>query len=178
MATQMPLYAILIQSRPLGGMGCYPFVTVGRIGSQSVGDGLADPILCIAISRRDKRMLRSKGSRTRLHWIREIALLSWSRFGLCEGSMCLAIKRCFRLACGFKEAIELNPLDSRVVGTVGASCMCRIADVIFGRCPDEQQKFWLRAALRVYERPSGSPHFCSPIDMNRRVFIGCSASGR
>ncbi|MCW5797468.1 MAG: O-antigen ligase family protein [Nitrospira sp.] len=62
-------------------------------------------------------------------------------------------KEMFRLAhAEFKEAIELNPLDSRLLGLlaqlyVSASQTSSLSGVL-----DEQQKYWLRAALRVYER--------------------------
>lgn len=52
----------------------------------------------------------------------------------------------------FKEAIELNPLDSRLLGLL-AQLYVSAAQVpsVSGRL-DEQETLWLRAAVRVYER--------------------------
>lgn len=62
-------------------------------------------------------------------------------------------KEMFQLAhAEFKEAIELNPLDSRLLRLL-AQLYLSAAQVpsVAGRL-DEQQTFWLRAAVRVYER--------------------------
>ena len=72
-------------------------------------------------------------------------------------------KDTFRLAhAEFREAIELNPLDSRLLGLLGqlyvsAAQTSPLADGI-----DEQQKSWLRAALRVYERAVRLAPFSAP----------------
>ena len=62
-------------------------------------------------------------------------------------------KEMFQLAhAEFKEAIELNPLDSRLLGLL-AQLYVSAAQVpsVSGRL-DEQQTLWLHAAVRVYER--------------------------
>ena len=62
-------------------------------------------------------------------------------------------KEMFQLAhAEFKEAIELNPLDSRLLGLL-AQLYVSAAQVpsVSGRL-DEQETLWLRAAVRVYER--------------------------
>lgn len=69
----------------------------------------------------------------------------------------------FRLAhAEFKAAIELNPLDSRLLGLLAqlyvsaAQSPSGLADSL------EQRKGWLRAAVRVYERASQLAPFSAP----------------
>ncbi|MBP6605868.1 MAG: O-antigen ligase family protein [Nitrospira sp.] len=62
-------------------------------------------------------------------------------------------KQAFQLAYAeFKHAIELNPLDSRLLGLLGqlyvSAAQVSAAQAAF----DDQQKVWLRAAVQVYER--------------------------
>ncbi|ULA61967.1 MAG: TPRREGION domain-containing protein [Nitrospira sp.] len=63
----------------------------------------------------------------------------------------------------FKTAIELNPLDSRLLGLL-AQLYVSAAQSSSGTAPSlEQRKNWLRAALQVYERavqlaPYSAPH--------------------
>ncbi len=72
-------------------------------------------------------------------------------------------KKLFQLAhAEFKEAIELNPLDSRLLGLL-AQLYVSAAQMpsVSGRL-DEQQTFWLRAALHVYERAIQLAPFSAP----------------
>jgi O-antigen ligase len=52
----------------------------------------------------------------------------------------------------FKEAIELNPLDSRLLGLLGQLYVSAAQSPSSRAISDEQQKPWLRAAVRAYER--------------------------
>ena len=62
-------------------------------------------------------------------------------------------KEMFRLAqAEFKKAIELNPLDSRLLGLLAQLYVSASQTSSLPGGLDEQQKAWLRAALRVYER--------------------------
>ncbi len=64
-------------------------------------------------------------------------------------------KEMFRLAhAEFKEAIELNPLDSRLLGLLAQLYLSAAQSPGLSASIDDQQKAWLRAALRVYERAS------------------------
>lgn len=59
----------------------------------------------------------------------------------------------FRLAhAEFKTAIELNPLDSRLLGLLAQLYLSAAQPPAVSTDSLEQRKEWLRAALRVYER--------------------------
>jgi Tfp pilus assembly protein PilF len=61
-------------------------------------------------------------------------------------------KQAFQLAYAeFKTAIELNPLDSRLLGLLG-QLYVSAAQPASSPTSDEQQKLWLRAAVQAYER--------------------------
>ncbi len=62
-------------------------------------------------------------------------------------------KQAFQLAYAeFKRAIELNPLDSRLLGLLGQLYVSAAQAPATAAASDEQQKVWLRAAVQVYER--------------------------
>ena len=62
-------------------------------------------------------------------------------------------KQAFQLAYAeFKQAIELNPLDSRLLGLLGQLYVSAAQAPAPLTASDEQQKVWLRAAVQVYER--------------------------
>jgi tetratricopeptide (TPR) repeat protein len=62
-------------------------------------------------------------------------------------------KQAFQLAYAeFKHAIELNPLDSRLLGSWGNCMYPRRKSHAAQAAFDDQQKVWLRAAVQVYER--------------------------
>ena len=72
-------------------------------------------------------------------------------------------KEMFRLAhAEFKEAIELNPLDSRLLGLLAQLYVSASQTSSASGLLDEQQKSWLRAALRVYERAVRLAPFSAP----------------
>ncbi|MGC3974724.1 MAG: O-antigen ligase family protein [Nitrospira sp.] len=72
-------------------------------------------------------------------------------------------KEMFRLAhAEFKEAIELNPLDSRLLGLLAQLYVSASQTSSSSGVLDEQQKSWLRAALRVYERAVRLAPFSAP----------------
>jgi len=72
-------------------------------------------------------------------------------------------KEMFRLAhAEFKEAIELNPLDSRLLGLLAQLYVSAAHPASLSRGLDEQQQAWLRAALRVYERAVRLAPFSAP----------------
>lgn len=62
-------------------------------------------------------------------------------------------KQAFQLAYAeFKRAIELNPLDSRLLGLLGQLYASAAQAPAAPAASDDQQKVWLRAAVQVYER--------------------------
>ena len=62
-------------------------------------------------------------------------------------------KQAFQLAYAeFKRAIELNPLDSRLLGLLGQLYVSAAHVPAAPAAFDDQQKVWLRAAVQVYER--------------------------
>lgn len=62
-------------------------------------------------------------------------------------------KQAFQLAYAeFKQAIELNPLDSRLLGLLGQLYVSAAQVPAAPAASDDQQKVWLRAAIDVYER--------------------------
>ncbi len=62
-------------------------------------------------------------------------------------------KQDFQLAYAeFKQAIELNPLDSRLLGLLAQLYVSAAHVPAAPLASDDQQKFWLRAAVQVYER--------------------------
>jgi len=62
-------------------------------------------------------------------------------------------KQVFQLAYAeFKQAIELNPLDSRLLGLLGQLYVSAAQTSSSPAAFDAQQKAWLRAAVQVYER--------------------------
>jgi tetratricopeptide (TPR) repeat protein len=62
-------------------------------------------------------------------------------------------KQAFQLAYAeFKQAIELNPLDSRLLGLLGQLYLSAARVSPSPASLDDQQKVWLRAAVQVYER--------------------------
>lgn len=72
-------------------------------------------------------------------------------------------KEMFRLAhAEFKEAIELNPLDSRLLGLLAQLYLSAAQSPGLSASIDDQQKAWLRAALRVYERASQFAPYSAP----------------
>ncbi|MCW5780177.1 MAG: O-antigen ligase family protein [Nitrospira sp.] len=72
-------------------------------------------------------------------------------------------KEMFRLAHEeFKEAIELNPLDSRLLGLLAQLYVSAAHTASISGGLDEQQQAWLRAALRVYERAVRLAPFSAP----------------
>lgn len=72
-------------------------------------------------------------------------------------------KQLFQLAhAEFKEAIELNPLDSRLLALLAQLYVSAAQTPSFSGLLDEQQIFWLRAALRVYERAVRLAPFSAP----------------
>ncbi|HNP82468.1 MAG TPA: O-antigen ligase family protein [Nitrospira sp.] len=72
-------------------------------------------------------------------------------------------KEMFRLAhAEFKEAIELNPLDSRLLGLLGQLYVSAAQAPSLSGGLDEQRKSWIRAALRVYERAVRLAPFSAP----------------
>ena len=72
-------------------------------------------------------------------------------------------KEMFQLAYAeFKEAIELNPLDSRLLGLLAQLYVSAAHPASLSRGLDEQQQAWLRAALRVYERAVRLAPFSAP----------------
>lgn len=71
-------------------------------------------------------------------------------------------KKAFQLAYAeFKAAIELNPLDSRLLGLLGQLYVAA-AQPLSSPTPDEQQKIWLRAAVQAYERAIHLAPFSAP----------------
>lgn len=71
-------------------------------------------------------------------------------------------KQAFQLAYAeFKAAIELNPLDSRLLGLLG-QLYVSAAQPLSSPSPDEQQKIWLRAAVQAYERAIHLAPFSAP----------------
>ncbi|GAB1722765.1 MAG: hypothetical protein GDA65_09890 [Nitrospira sp. CR1.1] len=72
-------------------------------------------------------------------------------------------KEMFRLAhAEFKQAIELNPLDSRLLGLLAQLYVSASQTSSSSGAIDEQQKSWLRAAVRVYERAVRLAPFSAP----------------
>lgn len=72
-------------------------------------------------------------------------------------------KEMFQLAhAEFKEAIELNPLDSRLLGLLAQLYLTAAQSPGLSASIDDQQKAWLRAALRVYERASQFAPYSAP----------------
>lgn len=72
-------------------------------------------------------------------------------------------KDMFRLAhAELKEAIELNPLDSRLLGLLAQLYVSAAKPTSMPSDLDDQQKFWLRAAVRVYERAVRLAPFSAP----------------
>lgn len=62
-------------------------------------------------------------------------------------------KQAFQVAYAeFKRAIELNPLDSRLLGLLGQLYVSAAQVSAVPAASDDQQKVWLRAAVQVYER--------------------------
>ncbi len=62
-------------------------------------------------------------------------------------------KQAFQLAYAeFKQAIELNPLDSRLPGLLGQLYVSATQIPAASTASNDQQKVWLRAAVQVYER--------------------------
>ncbi|MGB4893826.1 MAG: hypothetical protein WBO94_04905, partial [Nitrospira sp.] len=62
-------------------------------------------------------------------------------------------KQAFQLAYAeFKQAIELNPLDSRLLGLLGQLYLSAARVSLSPASLDDQQKVWLHAAVQVYER--------------------------
>lgn len=62
-------------------------------------------------------------------------------------------KQAFQLAYAeFKRAIELNPLDSRLLGLLGQLYVSASQVSAAPAASDDQQNVWLRAAVQVYER--------------------------
>ncbi len=62
-------------------------------------------------------------------------------------------KQAFQLAYAeFKQAIELNPLDSRLLGLLGQLYLSAAQVSTSPASLDDQQKVWVRAAVPVYER--------------------------
>ncbi len=62
-------------------------------------------------------------------------------------------KQTFQLAyTEFKQAIELNPLDSRLLGLLGQLYVSAAQVPAAPAASDDQQKVWLHAAVQVYER--------------------------
>ena len=62
-------------------------------------------------------------------------------------------RQVFQLAYAeFKQAIELNPLDSRLLGLLGQLYVSVAQVPAASTASDDQQKVWLRAAIPVYER--------------------------
>jgi len=71
-------------------------------------------------------------------------------------------KQTFQLAhAEFKTAIELNPLDNRLLGLLG-QLYVSAAQPASSPTSDEQQKSWLRAAVQVYERAIQLAPFSAP----------------
>ena len=69
-------------------------------------------------------------------------------------------KQHFQLAYAeFKQAIELNPLDSRLLGLLAQLYVSAAHVPAVPVASDDQQKFWLRAAVQVYERAIGLAPF-------------------
>lgn len=62
----------------------------------------------------------------------------------------------------FKEAIELNPLDSRLLGLLAQLYVSAAQTPSSSTISDEQRKAWLRAALRVYSRAIQLAPFSAP----------------
>ncbi|MEP7151296.1 MAG: tetratricopeptide repeat protein [Nitrospira sp.] len=62
-------------------------------------------------------------------------------------------KQAFQLAYAeFKQAIELNPLDSRLLGLLGQLYVSAAQVPASPAESNDQQKVWLRASVQVYER--------------------------
>ena len=71
-------------------------------------------------------------------------------------------KQTFQLAhAEFKAAIELNPLDNRLLGLLG-QLYVSAAQPASSPTSDEQQKSWLRAAVQVYGRAIELAPFSAP----------------
>jgi tetratricopeptide (TPR) repeat protein len=69
-------------------------------------------------------------------------------------------KQAFQLAYAeFKRAIELNPLDSRLLGLLGQLYVSAAQVSAAPAASDDQQNVWLRAAVQVYERAIGLAPF-------------------
>lgn len=72
-------------------------------------------------------------------------------------------KEMFRLAhAEFREAIELNPLDSRLLGLLAQLYVSAAQASSLSGGLDEERKSWLRAALQVYERAVRLAPFSAP----------------
>ena len=69
-------------------------------------------------------------------------------------------KQAFQLAYAeFKRAIELNPLDSRLLGLLGQLYVSAAQVSAAPAASDDQQNVWLRAAVQVYDRAIGLAPF-------------------
>ena len=89
-------------------------------------------------------------------------------------------KEMFQLAYAeFKEAIELNPLDSRLLGLLAKLYVSAAQAAPLSRKRRRPTKSLVACRLRVYERAIQlARHFRACIDTNRLDFTGCLESER
>ena len=158
------LHAIPIQSRPLWGMGaaCLLLLVgaeVSRLGMAWLTFDKASRLAVagdteIAIQGFKNAIALDSGKSLYHHGLGSVYARDF------EASR---DKQLFQLAhAEFKAAIELNPLDSRLLALLAQLYVSAAQTPSLSGRLDEQQIFWLRAALRVYERAVRLAPFSAP----------------